>query len=231
MKGRRESAMNDETKNVFLNILRAAIGLFISAFGTYLTIRANIGVGPWDALNLGLSGTFGVTFGTASITIGLMIVALDLLLREPVGIGMLLDAVLIGKFVDLFDRLELIPLQKGFLPGLLTMTGGILVIGLAQTLYMGAGLGCGPRDGLMVAMGKRFRRTPIGIVYLFVLTAATLAGWLLGGPIGVGTLYFAFFGGPLIQATYRLTRFDPTAIVHQDLLTSCRVLAGQKLRS
>ncbi len=217
--------MNRNRGDILRNILRATAGLFIFSFGTYLTIRANVGVSPWDTLNLGLSGTFGVKYGTASITVSLIVLTVDLFLREPIGIGMLLDAFLIGKFVDLFNWLDLVPLQGSLLPGMAAMVGGIAIMGISQVFYMGAGLGCGPRDALMVGLGKRFRRIPIGIILIFVLAIVTLAGWLLGGPIGLGTLFCTFCAGPIMQGTYRLMRFDPTAVTHQDLLTSGRLLA------
>ena len=220
--------MNNNRMSIAKNILRAAAGLFIFSFGTYLTIQASIGVSPWDTLNLGLSGTFGVMYGTASITVSLVVLTIDLFLREPIGIGMLLDAFLIGKFVDLFNWLDIVPPQENLLMGVLVRTGGMALLGASQALYMGAGLGCGPRDALMVGLGKRFRSVPIGVVCIFMLGAAALAGWLLGGPIGLGTLYCTFFAGPIMQVTYRLLRFDPTAITHQDLLTSAKILAGPR---
>lgn len=222
--------MNRDRIGVLRNILRAAAGLFIFSFGTYLTIQANIGVSPWDALNLGLSGTFGVKYGTASITVSLAVLTVDLFLREPIGIGMLLDAILIGKFVDLFNLLGLVPPQQNPLLGMAAMTGGIVIMGISQVFYMGAALGCGPRDALMVGLGKRFRRVPIGVILIFVLAVVTLAGWLLGGPIGIGTLFCTFCAGPIMQGTYRLMRFDPTAVTHQDLLTSGRILSGREAR-
>lgn len=220
--------MDRSGNGIWGRILRAVAGLFFLALGMYLTIRANIGASPWDALNLGLSRTFGVIYGTASIAVSLSVLVIDLALREPVGLGMLLDAVLIGKFVDLFNRLELAPLQTDPLAGAAMMTGGFLLMGAAQVLYMGAGLGCGPRDSLMVGLGKRFRRIPIGAVCMAMMGTVALAGWLLGGPIGAGTLYSALATGPILQFVYRLFRFDPTAVVHQDILTSARLLSDHR---
>ena len=93
---------------------------------------------------------------------------------------------------------------------------------------MGAGLGCGPRDSLLVGLGKRLRPVPIGAVCVLIMAVAAFFGWLLGGPIGVGTLYSTFATGPVIQGMYRLFRFDPTAVTHQDLLTSLGLLLGRK---
>ena len=220
--------MVQSRSGILKSILRAVAGLFFLALGMYLTIQANIGVSPWDALNLGLSRTFGVIYGTASIAVSLAVLCLDLVLREPVGLGMLLDAVLIGKFVDLFNWLELVPRQQSPLAGVAVMTGGFFLMGAAQVLYMGAGLGCGPRDALMVGLGKRFSPVPIGVVCMGMMGTVALAGWLLGGSIGIGTLYSALATGPVLQFMYRLLRFDPTAMTHQDLLASARVMLGRQ---
>ncbi len=225
---RKAEDLNNSRGSVGGNLLRAVAGLFLLALGMYVTIQANIGVSPWDALNLGLSGTFGVIYGTASIAVSLLVLGVDLLLREPIGLGMLLDAVLIGKFVDLFNWLDLVPLQEDPLLGVLLMTGGFVLMGAAQVLYMGAGLGCGPRDSLLVGLGKRLRPVPIGAVCVLIMAVAAFFGWLLGGPIGVGTLYSTFATGPVTQGMYRLFRFDPTAVTHQDLLTSLGLLLGRK---
>jgi uncharacterized membrane protein YczE len=87
-----------------------------------------------------------------------------------------------------------------------------------------AALGCGPRDTLLVGLAKRVRRVPIGAVSIALLSAATLTGWLLGGPVGLGTLICAFLSGPIMQLAFRTVGFDATAIRHQSLPESLRVL-------
>ena len=86
-------------------MLLAAVSLFVNGFGIYLTIRANIGAAPWDVLNLGVSHTLGIYYGSASIAISLTILLIDILLREPIGLAMFVDAVVVGKSVDFFNWL------------------------------------------------------------------------------------------------------------------------------
>ena len=88
---------------ILLNMLLAAAALFVNGFGIYLAIQANIGVGPWEVLNLGAAKTFGVLYGTASVTIAFAILVIDVLLREPIGLAMFIDAVVVGKTVDFFN--------------------------------------------------------------------------------------------------------------------------------
>ena len=81
---------------IFLNMLLAAVSLFVNGFGIYLTIQANIGAAPWDVLSLGLSKTLGILYGSASIAVSLTILLIDVLLREPIGIAMFIDAAVLG---------------------------------------------------------------------------------------------------------------------------------------
>ena len=94
---------------ILLNILIAFVSLFVNGFGVYLTIQANIGAGPWDVLNIGLSKTFGILYGSASITVSITILIVDILLKEPIGIAMFIDAITVGKAVDFFNWLNVVP--------------------------------------------------------------------------------------------------------------------------
>ena len=208
---------------ILLNMLIAAVSLFVNGFGLYLTIRANIGAAPWDVLNLGIAKTFGILYGTASISVSLTILLIDILMKEPVGIAMFIDAIVVGKAVDFFNWLDPIPPCKSLLTGIPLMIAGLFVLAYTQYTYMIASLGCGPRDTLMVGVAKRVRRIPIGVVSIAILSTATLVGWLLGGPVGIGTLICAFGAGPIMQLAFHTVHFDATTIHHQRLRDSCKV--------
>lgn len=224
--------MNKTTNNTRLNIIRnsfkAAFGLFMFGFGVYMTIQANIGVGPWDVLNLGLSGTFGIKFGTGSIIISLLILAIDIFLREPIGIGMFLDAFVVGKTVDLFNWMDVVKPQENPVLGIVMMLAGLFIMGYSQYLYMDAALGCGPRDTLLVALAKRMPKIPIGVISIVILAVVTFIGWRLGGPIGIGTIICAFFTGPIMQLDFKLVGFDATKIVHQNIKESAKIFINKK---
>jgi len=208
---------------IVLNMLLAAVSLFVNGFGIYLTIQANIGAGPWDVLSLGLSKSLGILYGTASIAVSCTILLIDVLLREPIGIAMFIDAVVVGKSVDFFNRLHVVPPCGSLLTGVPLMLAGLTIIAYTQYTYMLASLGCGPRDTLLVGLTKRVRRVPIGAVSIALLSTATLIGGLLGGPVGVGTLISAFAAGPIMQAAFRSVHFDATGVRHQRLRDSIRV--------
>lgn len=216
---------NDKPKNILFNSLAAALGLMLFGFGTYLTIQANIGAGPWDVFNLGLSKTFGILYGNASIAVSAVILIIDIILKEPIGIGMFLDAVLVGKTVDLLNYLNLIPKQENniFISICLLLTG-LVIMGYSQFIYMRSALGCGPRDSFLVGLKRRIKKIPIGIISVILLGAVTLAGYLLGGPVGIGTVICAALIGPVMQFAFFTVKFRPTEITHQNIFQSFRVI-------
>ena len=197
--------------------LLASFGLTIYGFGTYLQIQANMGLSPWNALSQGLADQMGWTFGNASILISLLVIAVDLLLREPIGVGTLLDAVLVGAFYDLYDSWGILPVLENFWLGLAVMVAGLAVLAYSEYMYKSACLGCGPRDALMVGVGKRLKRLPIGMVSIVISLAVCGVGWLLGGSVGVGTLIFLVCNGLVMQAVFRLIRFEPRDLTHVGL--------------
>lgn len=216
---------------ILSDALLAFVSLFFNGLGVYLTIHADIGAGPWDVFNLGLSNTFGIRYGNASITVSLIILLIDILMREPIGIAMFIDAVTVGKAVDLFDRLELIPVPSSLPGSIFMMLCGLTIMGYTQYFYMAAALGCGPRDTLLVAMAKRVKNLPIGLISVVLLSLVTLTGYLLGGPVGIGTLICAFCSGPIMQAAFKTVHFDATGIRHQRLFESFNVLKSHIIKN
>lgn len=221
-----EYRSNRKTSAIVSNMLLAAVSLFVNGFGVYLTIQAGIGAAPWDVLNLGLSKSFGILYGNASVLVSLTILLIDILLREPIGIAMFIDSVVVGKAVDFFNHIHAVPVCHSPLTGIPVMLCGLVILAYTQYLYMIASLGCGPRDSLLVGLSKRFRRVPIGLVSISLLSLATLIGWLLGGPVGIGTLICAFCTGPIMQWAFGTVHFDATRVQHQRLAESFRVITG-----
>ena len=224
MRSKTNLRFNQTPGAIGLNVLLATVSLFVNGFGVYLTIQANIGAGPWDVLHLGLSKTLGILYGTASVSVACIVLALDMLLREPIGIAMFIDAVVVGKAVDFFNHLNVVPACASLQTGIPVMLAGLTIMAYSQFAYMIASLGCGPRDTLLVGLARRARRVPIGAVSIGLLSLVTFLGWLLGGPVGVGTLICAFCTGPIMQAAFHTVRFDPKTVRHQHLLDSAKVL-------
>lgn len=197
--------------------LLASAGLLLFAFGFYLQLAANIGLSPWTALNQGLANHLPLTFGQASILVSVAIVVIDLLMRESIGIGTLLDAFLVGWGSDLFIALEPVPYQTAFLPGLGVLIVGLVISCVGQWLYMIAALSCGPRDSLLVGLGKRLSKLPIGWVNILLNLAVAIVAFLLGGQIGLGTIIALFGTGIIMDIVFQIVRFEPRNVVHEGL--------------
>lgn len=179
------------------------VGLVVFGLGIALMVEAGLGLGPWEALNQGVARQLGVEIGTASVLLGIPILALWWPLGERPGIGTVLNVILIGTSTNV--ALAMLPTVPVDAPAVraAVMAGGIGVIAIGSAIYLATDLGPGPRDGLMTGVHHRFgwsirrARTAIEIAVLVV-------GWALGGTIGLGTVLFALGIGPLIQVALRV---------------------------
>lgn len=182
---------------------RLLIGVVLYGVSLALMIRADIGVGPWDVLSQGLALRTGLTFGTVTFLTSLVVLLLWIPLKQRPGVGTVVNALLMGPVVDL--ALAVVPVQEEWWSQGLIFAGGLLLLAVASGLYLGAGLGPGPRDGLMTGLHQRFGWR-IGRVRTGIELSVLLAGWLLGGQVGVGTAAEAFLIGPLVAVTIPLLR-------------------------
>ncbi|MGY0632581.1 membrane protein YczE [Luteimonas sp. A478] len=173
---------------------RLLLGLFLYGIGTSMMVRAGIGLAPWDVLSQGVSIRVGIPFGLATVVIGIGVLALWLPLREKFGIGTVLNALLIGPSAQL--GLWAIPDAQGLVAQTALFAAGLVLLAAATGLYIGAGFGAGPRDGLMTGLHRRTGR-PIWMVRSLIEAAVLVTGWWLGGTVGWGTLAFACLVGPL----------------------------------
>ena len=211
------AALSTEWGRLVPRVVRACLGLAICSIGSYLMIQANVGLSPWDCLNMGLSTRTGLTYGTCSVLISVLIVVIDLVMGERIGLGTLLDAVICGLCVDLWRYLDLVPLRHDLWGGIALTVAAQFVFAAGQCVYMKAALCCGPRDSLLVGVGKRFRRWPIGAVNVALFVLVLGLGVLIGGPVGVGTLIGAFGMGIAFQIVVRIARFEPRNVRHESI--------------
>jgi uncharacterized membrane protein YczE len=179
-------------------------GVFLFAVGIVTLLEADLGLAPWDVLNQGISDNTPLSFGAANIVVAVGVLAAARLLGAQIGPGTVANAVLIGLFVDLL-------LRAGMLDGLAdepllarsaALVAGILVIGVGSGFYIGAGMGAGPRDSLMLVSSSR-TGVRIGLVRAALEVAVTGLGFVLGGTVGIGTLAFAFGIGPAVELSFK----------------------------
>ncbi len=200
-------------------------GLIVFAFGVHLTIYANIGLAPWDCLGMGIARHTVLNFGLSMTVMALVIVVIDLLMKERIGFGTLIDALLTGNLVQLYNTVNPLPENHNLWLGILIMAAGFVFMALGMWIYMRSAQCCGPRDSLLVGLGKRMPKVPIGIVEIILWSGVFVAGWLLGGPIGIGTLIGAFGAGAVMHVVYTLIGFEPRDIRHRDVTEVVRELA------
>ena len=205
-----------------------AFTMFFIGFGIYLQIEADIGFPSWNALNQGFSIVFPITYGTASITIGLSIVVIDLLLKEPVGMGTIIDAICVGLGTDFFSMLDPVPEINSLLMKIIVFIISLFILSYGQFMYMKTGLSCGPRDAFTVAIGKRCKKISIGTVNNIISTVVLAISWGMGATIGIGTVLSVFGMGVVMDWTFKLCRFEPRNITHEDIITTAKVILTNK---
>ena len=215
---------SESKKSIVTGWLRILIGLLIYSFGVYLTIYANIGLAPWDCLAVGISRHAPLNYGSAMVAISLTAIILQLLLRERIGFATLLDAVITGNLTQLLTDISPYPENHSLWLGIAYMLFGFLFIALGMYVYMKAKQGCGPKDGLLIAIGKRLPMIPIGVVEILQWAVVTLFGWLLGGTVGIGTLISTFGAGAVLHLFYYTIHFEPRKLRHRSIKDTISIL-------
>lgn len=184
-------------------------GLFLYGVGIAFMVRAEIGVAPWDVLTQGISKQTGLPFGLITNLVGVLVLLLWIPIRQRPGVGTVLNVLLVGPSAQLM--LWLVPEQTELWVRIPMFVVGLLVVGIATGLYIGARLGPGPRDGLMTGLHTKLG-WPIWQVRTIIEVTVLAIGWVLGGNVGVGTVAFALLIGPIANVTLPLLRVpEPVA--------------------
>ncbi len=181
-------------------IVRCVFGLVLFGLGITLLIRAELGAAPWDVFHTGVSELTGISTGWVIVITGVLLLLLWIPLGERPGLGTILNATVIGVVVDV--SLPVVGESDNLLVRLAMMCAGVVVIAIGSGFYIGAGLGPGPRDGLMTGLSKHTifgRSISVRAARTFVEVVVLLVGVALGGAIGLGTAVFTFTIGPLVQ--------------------------------
>ena len=211
-------------KKIFSEWLKIVAGLIVFAFGVHLTIYANIGLAPWDCLGMGIAKHTPFNYGISMTLIAITVLLIDIGLKEKIGFGTIIDALLTGNFVQAFNYLNKLPENTNTWLGIGIMVFGFVFMALGMWIYMSAQQCCGPRDSLLVGLGKRLPKVPIGIVEVLLWAVVLFIGYLLGGPVGIGTLISTFGAGLVMQLVYNIISFEPRKLHHKDVLTVARLL-------
>ncbi|MBC3796219.1 YczE/YyaS/YitT family protein [Acetobacterium tundrae] len=201
-------------KTYLFRFLKLNFGLFLYGLGIVVTMKGNVGYAPWEVLHSGISQTLGISIGLVNTGVGAIIVVIVCLLGEKIGLGTIFNMFMIGLFMDLILKSNIIPLMHNFWLGSLVMILGLFIISLGTYFYISSAFGAGPRDSLMVAVTRK-TGFPVGLCRGILEVSVVIVGWLLGGMVGLGTLLSAFAIGFCIQVTFKVLRFDPTLVKHE----------------
>jgi uncharacterized membrane protein YczE len=201
--------------------INLSAGVFLFALGIVISIQANIGYAPWEVFHVGLSLTTGLSIGVASIIAGIVVVIIVTLSGEKFGLGTVFSIVVTGLFIDMIMYIGLIPISSDLITGIIMLIIGLFIISIGSYLYMKSAFGAGPRDNLMVVLNRK-TKMPIGVCRSLVELAVTIAGWLLGGMVGIGTIISVVVIGFFIQIIFAVFRFDAAKVEHETIRQTFR---------
>lgn len=200
------------------------LGLAIYAVGLVFGVFAgSAGTNGWNTLAIGLSDISGMSFGTAGFVIGASILIIDFIGKGKLGIGTVMNIFVVSILCDVFLKvLSFIPEPRNTLMGVIYTLTGQMILAFSTVIYMKAALGAGPRDTLMVIIGKRFPNAPIGAVRFGIEIAAMIAGILMGASFGIGSVLVIALQASFLQFACRVCRFEPRAVVNEDFADTFR---------
>lgn len=201
------SVSTDNLRDFLGRLPSLLVGLFLFAVGVVANLNSGLGMSPWGVLNVGVSNITPLTLGQASQVIGLVVIAIGWALGFAPGFGTLMNMYFIGLFIDLIIAWELIPTPTDPMFQYLLLILSVAVLGVGSLFYMGVQLGAGPRDGLMLGLVRKLDRQ-VAYVRAGIEGMVLILGYLLGGPVGVGTVITALTTGYSVQFFFRLGRFD-----------------------
>jgi uncharacterized protein len=187
-------------------------GLALFALGIVLILESKLGLSPWDVLNQGISKHTPLSFGMANVAVGVVVLFVGWALGGKPGVGTVANALLVGTFIQAFTSIGAVTdlADSGVGLRVVLLLAGTLLIGPASAFYIGADLGAGPRDTLML-VGARRTGVRVGIVRGTLEICALVVGIVLGGTFGVGTVLFALLVGPIVEASFGVLARTPLA--------------------
>jgi uncharacterized membrane protein YczE len=197
---------------VAVRLTSLAFGLFVFAVAIVLILESKLGLSPWDVLNQGLAKHTPLSFGMANVAVGLTVLLLGWSLGGRPGVGTIANAVLVGTFIQGLTAVHAVTAlaHDGLGVRIPLLLVGIWLIGPASAFYIGADLGAGPRDTLML-VGARRTKHRVGLVRAVLEVCALAAGIALGGTFGIGTVLFAVLVGPVVESSFALLQRSPLA--------------------
>ena len=208
--------------------IRLLISMPIFAFGAALSIQSGIGVNAWDTFALGIANVLPIQYGV--LLTGVLVLFIDIILKQPIGFGTLMDIIIIGKTTDLFLSFEFIPQITSLPLAVILLIISLFIQSFGVYLYTSAGLSVGPRDAMLIAIAKKYHHLSIGVVKAIIEISVFIIGFMLGAPVGIGTLICVFGIGFILQLTLKIFHLDLRKVKQESLLeTTIQIFSKQKI--
>ena len=212
-------------RDFLMRLASLMFGLFLFSLGLVANLQSGLGMSSWGVLNVGLAKVTPLSLGQASQVIGLIVLVIGWALGFAPGFGTLANMFFVGLFIDLNMSWNLIVPSTNLIHQFLTLFLSIALIGVGSLFYLKPRLGAGPRDGLMMGLVRRYDR-PVSTVRGVIEVTVLIIGYLLGGPVGIGTVINAFGLGYSVQLAFRIGKYDRKS-EHLDLLELINNLSGK----
>lgn len=203
-------------KKIVSITFRLLLGFIFCACATVMSLKSNLGLSPWDVFHQGISNITGLTIGQVSIAVGVIVVMITLILKLEIGLGTIVNMILIGFFIDIIIYTGIIPTSTNLFSGVLMLIASLFMMAIGSYLYIGCEMGCGPRDGLMIAL-VRITGKSVGIIRFSIELIVLIIGWMLGGTVGIGTLITVVSLGACIQLVFKILDFDVNLLKQRNI--------------
>lgn len=204
--------------NYSKRFIRLFVAMPIFSIGAALSIQSGIGVNAWDTFALGVANVLPMSYGTVVLLTGIAVLIIDLLMKQSIGVGTLLDIFVIGKTTDLILSLNLIPRIEELPIAITCLIMSLFIQSFGVYLYSSAALSVGPRDAMMIAIAKKFDHLSIGAIKGIIEGSVFVIGLLLGAPVGIGTVISVFGIGFILQITLKVFKFDLRNVNQENIM-------------
>lgn len=204
---------------------KLVFGLFLCAVGIVININANLGYAPWEVFHEGISNIVGMKIGTINIIVGFIILMIGISQGVIPGVGTIANMILIGSFMNLIMDMNYLPVFSNLYIRLFSLLVGLTIQSVGTYLYISAGFGTGPRDSIMIMIHKKTGR-PIGFIRNSIEVTVLISGYLLGGPVGIGTVILSLGIGNILQIVFNLFKFDTKDVNHRDFKDEAEFIQG-----
>jgi len=221
--------MMKNDQNIWLKLLLKMpslfFGFFLFALAILLALYSKLGMSPWDVLHMGIVNHSVLSFGHITQFVGFAIIIFSVFLGVIPGIGSVLNMIFIGGFIDLIDNTRILKTPGSMVGKIIMLIAAILIMGIATFFYLRVELGAGPRDGLMEGLVRKLNK-PVWMIRGSIEIVVLIIGFLLGGPVGIGTLLLAGAIGPSVQFAFKLGKYDSKKAEHMNLITLYKNIKG-----